>query len=89
MDEVLKVLSLFETKYYDFTVKHFHEKLHGHGVNRSYTWTKRVLQEAGVVKKAPPSRCASSEACPSSHAGNDATPGRFRCMGGLMVNCGI
>ena len=53
VDEVLKVLSLFETKYYDFTVKHFHEKLHGHGVNRSYTWTKRVLQEAGVVKKAP------------------------------------
>jgi len=53
VDEVLKVVSLFETKYYDFTVKHFHEKLEGHGIHRSYTWTKKVLQDAGVVKKAP------------------------------------
>ncbi len=53
VDEVLKVVTLFETKYYDFTVKHFHEKLSGHGISRSYTWTKKVLQRAGVVKKAP------------------------------------
>jgi transposase len=53
VDEVLKVVTLFETKYYDFTVKHFHEKLAGHGINRSYTWTKKVLQRAGVVQKAP------------------------------------
>ncbi len=53
VDEVLKVVTLFETKYYDFTVKHFHEKLPGHGINRSYTWAKKVLQRAGVVKKAP------------------------------------
>jgi transposase len=53
VDEVMKVLTLFETKYYDFTVKHFHEKLGGHGVDRSYTWTKKVLQESGLVKKAP------------------------------------
>lgn len=53
VDEVLKVITLFETDYYDFTVKHFHEKLPGHGIGRSYTWTKKVLQKAGVVKKAP------------------------------------
>ena len=53
VDEVMKVLNLFETRYYDFTVKHFQEKLAVHGVNRSYTWTKNVLQKAGVVKKAP------------------------------------
>jgi hypothetical protein len=53
VDEVLKVVTLFETKYYDFTVNHFHEKLPGHGINRSYTWTKKVLQEANKVKKAP------------------------------------
>lgn len=53
VDEVLKVVTLFKTKYYDFTVKHFHEKLAGHGINRSYTWTKKVLQRVGVVKKAP------------------------------------
>lgn len=53
VDEVMKVLTLFETKYYDFTVKHFHEKLADHGIHRSYTWTKKVLQQAGSVKKAP------------------------------------
>jgi len=52
VDEVMAVVSLFKTEYYDFTVKHFHEKLPGHGISRSYTWTKKVLQEAGVVKKA-------------------------------------
>ncbi len=49
----MKVITLFETNYYDFTVKHFHEKLAGHGISRSYTWNKKVLQKAGVVKKAP------------------------------------
>ena len=53
VDEVFKVVTLFETKYYDFTVNHFHEKLAGHGIKRGYTWTKNVLQEAGKVKKAP------------------------------------
>lgn len=53
VDEVTEVLSLFATKYFDFTVKHFHEKLSAHGIKRSYTWTKTVLQEKGLVKKAP------------------------------------
>lgn len=53
VDEVSRVLALFKTKYHDFTVKHFHEKLAGHGVQRSYTWTKNILQGAGLVKKAP------------------------------------
>ena len=33
-------------------MKHFHEKLGGHGVHRSYTWTKKILQQSGIVKKA-------------------------------------
>ena len=53
VDEVTRVLGLFETRYHDFTVKHFHEKLPGHGIHRSYTWTKKVLQGYGLVKKAP------------------------------------
>lgn len=53
VDEVMRVINLFETRYYDFTVKHFHEKLEGHGIHRSYTWTKKVLQQAELVKKAP------------------------------------
>ncbi|MBU1610755.1 MAG: ISNCY family transposase [Proteobacteria bacterium] len=52
VDEVAEVLSLFKTKYHDFTVKHFHEKLTGYGINRSYTWTKNILQGAGLVTKA-------------------------------------
>ena len=53
LDEVMKVVALFETQYYAFRVKHFHEKPAGHGIDRSYTWTKEMLQTAGVVKKAP------------------------------------
>lgn len=53
VDEVRRVLSLFETHYADFTVKHFHEKLQAHhGVTRGYTWTKNTLQQAGRVPKA-------------------------------------
>jgi transposase len=51
-DEVMRLISLFETRYYDFTVKHFHEKLMEQGIQRSYTFVKKALQEAGVVKKA-------------------------------------
>ena len=53
VDEVTKVLSLYETRYFDFTVKHFHEKLPAHGIARSYSWTKNVLHSAGTLRKAP------------------------------------
>lgn len=53
VDEVAKVLELFETQYFDFSVKHFHEKLETHhGIKRSYTWTKTTLQGAGQVRRA-------------------------------------
>ena len=51
-DEAMKLISLYETQYYDFTVKHFHEKLPEYGFKLSYTCVKNKLQEAGVVKKA-------------------------------------
>jgi transposase len=51
-DEVARVIELFETRYFDFTVKHFHEHLADHGIARGYTWTKNALQTAGVVKRA-------------------------------------
>jgi transposase len=54
VDEVAKVLGLFETRYFDFRVKHFHEVLvREHGVGRSYSWVKNVLQAAGKVVRAP------------------------------------
>jgi transposase len=52
VDEVTQVLRLFETRYFDFTTKHFHEKLPEHGIRRSYSWTKNTLQAAGLVKRA-------------------------------------
>ena len=52
VDEVARVVELFETRYFDFTVRHFHDKLAEHGIARSYSWTKNTLQAAGVVKRA-------------------------------------
>ena len=54
VDEVTRILALFETHYQDFTVKHFHEKLvSAHGFTQSYSWTKNALQAHGKVAKAP------------------------------------
>jgi transposase len=51
VDEVTRMLGLFETHYKDFTVKHFHEKLvSAHGFTRSYSWTKSALQAHGQVR---------------------------------------
>jgi transposase len=52
VDEVMRIITLFETQYYDFTVKHFHEKLTQQGITHSYTFVKNALQQAGVSKKA-------------------------------------
>lgn len=47
-----KVLHLYREKYFDFNVRHFHEKLvEEHGIQISYTWVKLALQEAKLVKK--------------------------------------
>ena len=49
-----EVLQLYQERYFDLSVKHFHEKLTAeHGFCVSYTWTKGVLQGAGLVKRAP------------------------------------
>jgi hypothetical protein len=47
-----EVLRLYQEKYGDLNVRHFHEKLQeGHGIELSYTWVKLALQGAGLVKK--------------------------------------
>lgn len=54
VDRIEWVLEQYRTRYFDFTVKHFHERLVSeHKFELSYTWTKRVLQTAGLVKRAP------------------------------------
>ncbi len=50
---VEEVLRLYQERYADFNVRHFHEKLgEEHGIRLSYTWVKLALQGAGLVKKA-------------------------------------
>jgi len=49
---VEKVLALYRDKYFDFNVRHFHEKLREqHEIDLSYTWVKSVLQGAGLVAR--------------------------------------
>jgi transposase len=45
------VLRLYQEQYFDFNVRHFHEKLSSeHNIHLSYTWVKQALQGAGLVK---------------------------------------
>ena len=54
VDEALRVVTLYETRYTGWTVKHFHEHWQTeHGGTRSYTWTKKTLQAAGQIARAP------------------------------------
>lgn len=54
VDEVLQMVTLYETRYTGWTVKHFHERWQAeHGGTHSYTWTKNRLHRAGQVARAP------------------------------------
>lgn len=53
-DRIEWVLEQYRTRYFDFTVKHFHEALQAeHGFDLSYTWVKTMLQQRGLVRIAP------------------------------------
>lgn len=49
VDRIEFVLEQYCTRYFDFTVKHFHDALCEQGFDLSYTWTKTVLQQRGLV----------------------------------------
>lgn len=52
VEVVEQVLGLYRDKYFDFNVKHYHEKLvEEHKIEVSYTWVKGLLQGAGLVAK--------------------------------------
>ncbi len=54
VDTLMEVLELFDTRYWDFTAKHFHEKLVcEHGFTRSYNWVRLTLQEYSRIRPAP------------------------------------
>jgi len=49
----MALLDLFDTRYFDFTAKHFWEKLLAeHGVSRSYNWVRQTLQAHGRIRPA-------------------------------------
>jgi len=46
-----QMFALYREKYFDFNVRHFHEKLEQeHEIRLSYTWVKKALQGAGLVR---------------------------------------
>jgi transposase len=52
MEKAERVLALYQEKYPDFNVRHFHEKLREvEGIHLSYSWVKQALQGAGLVAK--------------------------------------
>ena len=54
VDEALRMVTRYETRYTGWTVKHFHERWQTeHGGTRSASWTKKTLQAAGHVTRAP------------------------------------
>jgi hypothetical protein len=52
METAQRVLTLYQDKYFDFNVRHFHEKLREvEGIQLSYSWVKQALQGAGLVAR--------------------------------------
>lgn len=50
--DIDRILQLYRDRYSGFNVRHFHELVvRDHGVGQSYTFIKRVLQGAGLVRK--------------------------------------
>ena len=54
VDTVMQVLKLFDTHYWDFTARHFYDKLvEDHDFKHSYNWVRLTLQAHGRIKQAP------------------------------------
>lgn len=52
LQEVERILRLYREQYDGFNVRHFHQKLgEKHGVSLSYTFVKKALQGAGLVRR--------------------------------------
>ena len=75
-DETLRMVTLYATRYTGWTVKHFHEHWHPeHGGTRSYAaWTKKTLQAAGHVARAPRRGAHRKKTVPKTLARHAAAP---------------
>src|SRR5262252_1698031 len=70
---VERVLGLYQEKYFDLNVSHFHEKLKSeHQIALSYTWVMAALQGAGLIARAQETRGASQTAGATPVAGDAA-----------------
>jgi transposase len=52
VDRIEWMLEEYRTRYWDFTAKHFHERIKAEGFEYGYTVTRRELQKAGLIRKA-------------------------------------
>jgi len=52
METAEKLLRLYREQYFDFNMRHFHQEIkEKHGISASYSWTRGLLQGAGLVLK--------------------------------------
>ncbi len=50
METAEKILRLYREEYFDFNMRHFHKEMkEKHGILVSYSWTRGLLQGAGLV----------------------------------------
>ena len=85
VDEVMRVLELFETRYPDFTAKHFHEKLVcEHWLRAELQLASPELAGARQDQAGAQTRGAPPEAAAPTGGGDDAAPGRLE----PRVGCG-
>ena len=76
VEEIQRMLGLYEERYEGFTVKHFHEQLvKRHDYKLGYTVTRLALQGAGLVQAGAAALGASQEAAAPAAGGHDAAPG--------------
>ena len=77
-EEILRMLGLYEERYADFTVKHFHEQLvKRHGYKLGYTVTRLASAGGGAGAAGAAALGASQEAAAPADGGHDAAPGRL------------
>lgn len=77
--EVEEVLRLYREKYFDFNVRHFHEKLsEDHDICFSYTWVKNLLAEVWACGPVGQAKEAQETARKKAAGGNDAAHRRVR-----------
>jgi transposase len=68
-----EVLRLYQEKYFDLNIRHFHEKLReAHGIELSYTWVQPALQRAGLSEEARAAWAAPAARRKTTNAGYDA-----------------